>query len=262
MRNKRFEPHIQHQQLLKPAPEGQAPKTCNFENQEDPPAGANLAPRSMTHLARGAWNLGSVWLRALLRPSEQPLGLTHLHLLDGCCLGWRWRVQSSQALSPGTILCCFLSLFSVPPEYQYLLGGSLDMCLLPPAAPLHGLALVASGALSCRSLRTATSRERALKGSLSPGHSQRQQIQELSLSGRGLLAHGCSLRARLLIKDIWGLTNPLHRPPSMHGFCTPETQSHHFPTHPYPLLSPMHGTQSAGNSNSEVRYTPTGATEC
>lgn len=98
-------------------------------------------------------------------------------------------------------------------------------------------ALVARGAFSCGSLGAATKVERVLKGPPPPGHSQRQQTQELSLSGRGLLAsaHGCSLRAGLLIKHIWGLTNPLQRPQSMRRLGPRETQFHHLPTnlHPY-----------------------------
>lgn len=134
-----------------------------------------------------------------------------------------------EAAWDGDCGCCLHTLF---PGHLPLLFSKSVLCrsripaspgweLRPVSAATGGTsprpALVASEAFSCGSLGAATRGERALKGPPPPGHSQRQQTQELRLSRRGLLAsaHGCSLRAGLLIKHIWGLTNPFQRPRSM-----------------------------------------------
>lgn len=116
MRSEEFEPHIWYPQLLRPAAEGQAPKTSSYENQQQvPPGGATCALArtqgltrpgpSVEHRWRGQPEL--VWTRPVCQSvkrgrEEQTSGLTHLWgLLDAL---WDGDCRPSSSCSLFTLL--------------------------------------------------------------------------------------------------------------------------------------------------------------
>lgn len=128
MKSKGFEPLIRHPQLLRPAPEGRAPKTSSFENQQqDPRTGApEQGAHARTHQPGPSLEQGWSGLPTLC--GGGPSACAWSVGLRGRPLVWHtfgacWMLRDRARRGPSSALSLPGSFRRRPPEHQFLLPG-------------------------------------------------------------------------------------------------------------------------------------------